>query len=146
MHRIRLVKRPPVSTQLALVHLERVSGLSDEALHEVLRRILRKLEDDDIAIVRLSQLRQAAVRERDLGAICQLVDEQEIPDEQRALHAPARDLEGLDKEGAEEEEQQHRDRQNLCPLPEEGHGPRATIHAAQRADALLGSNRPGGRR
>ena len=67
--------------------------------------------------MRLAQLGQPPVREGHLCAVRQLVDEEEITDEQRAFHAAAGDLERLDKERAQKEEQQHRNSENLRPLP-----------------------------
>src|ERR1051326_1946927 len=138
-----LVEHAAIANELAVAHLERVAREPNEALHEILRRIFRPLENDDVAILWLAQLWQPAMREWHLRPVCELVHQQEVADEERAFHATARNLERLDEEGAQEEEQQHRDSQNFRPFPEEGQWPGSAIHTPQRANALLGCDRPG---
>src|SRR5688500_3907393 len=98
------IEGAPVEPHDAFAHLERVTREADEALDEILRRILRPLEDDDVTALGARDGRKVRARERNLGAINGLVHEQEIADEQRPLHAPRRDLEGFDEEGTDEEE------------------------------------------
>ena len=81
--------------------------------------ILGELEDDHVAALGLAQARKPLVRERHLGAIDELVHEQEVADLQRVLHAAARNLERLDEERSDHAEQHHRDDEDLDPLAEE---------------------------
>src|SRR4051812_40551486 len=142
---VGLGEEPAVTDQLPFSHLEGVAGQTHEALDEVLRRILGPLENNDVAILWFAQLGKSPVRERDFGAVSELVHQEEVPDEERTLHAAARDLERLDEEGAKEEKQQHRHGEDLRPLPQERQWPGAAIHATQRTNALLGSDRAGRR-
>src|SRR5690348_7404905 len=111
MQNVRLVQHTTISNQSSVAHLQRVARQPNEPLHKILRRVLGPLENDHVTVLWLAELWQPSVGEGDLGTVGELVHEQEIADEQRALHAPARDLERLDEKGAKEEEQQHRHRQ-----------------------------------
>mgnify|MGYP006171022731 CR=1 FL=1 len=57
--------------------------------------------------------RQPDAREGDLGAIHELVDEEEIADEQRGLHAPRGNPERLEEKDLDREEDRRGDRQLL---------------------------------
>ena len=56
---------------------------------------------------------------RDRPGIGQLVDEEEIADEERRLHGPGGDLEGLDDEGHHEEDEDGRLGDELEVFPED---------------------------
>ena len=60
----------------------RESGQTDDALDEILRPVKGPLEDDDIAPLRAPDSWQLHPRERNLGAIDELVHEQVVSDEQ----------------------------------------------------------------
>src|SRR5690242_18253272 len=143
---LRLSEHTTIPDQPPVTHFEGVAGKPNEPLHEVLGRIFGPLEDDDVAILWLPQLRQPPMRERHLGAISQLVHEKKIADEKRPFHTSARNLERLDEERAEKKEEDDRDSEDLEPLPQERQRSRAAVHAAQSTDALFGCDRPGGRR
>src|SRR5690606_18606928 len=54
--------------------------------------------------------------ERDPRSEDRVVGHQVIADAKRILHASRRDREGLDQEGADQEEENYRDRERLYPL------------------------------
>ena len=73
-----------------------------------------------------------------LRAIHHLVDEQKVADEQRPLHAAARNLERLDEERAHEEKEHDGDDERLRPLEEQRPVRTvAPIDATQRLGAML---------
>ena len=102
---VTLGQHGTISNQCSLSHLHRIAGHADESLYEILRRIFGPLEHDDVAASRLTKARQAFVCERDLGAIHELVDEEEVAHLERVLHAAAGDLERFDEEGSDQREQ-----------------------------------------
>src|SRR5678810_577347 len=130
-----------VPNQYPFSHFDGVAGHSDEALHEVLRRIFRVLEDDDVAAMRITQTREPLVREWHFGAIDELVHEQEVADLQRLLHAPARNLEGFDEKRADHAEQHDRYEEDLRPFRQEIEAAAAAVELAEGVHALLGRDR-----
>jgi len=84
------------------------------------------------------QPREPLVHDRQLRTIHDLVDEQEIADQQSALHAAARDLERLDEEGLDADEHHHGDHDDLRPVPEKLEAATRTIDVLQRFELSLG--------
>jgi hypothetical protein len=82
--RIRLVERRAVPVQHAQPHLERVARDADQPLHD-LQVLLDRIEDDDVAARRLAHRREPLAGEGDLGAVQELVHEEEVADQQRPL-------------------------------------------------------------
>src|SRR5687767_9302043 len=81
-------------------HEQGVAADSDDALHErrrdvvrsdTDRRILwRRGKDDNVTTLRVGISRQRVIRERNVGPESKLVDEEPVTDEERRLHAAAR--------------------------------------------------------
>ena len=72
--------------------------MRDDPLDEVALLVLRVLEDDDVAALRVAEGGQAVVGERDLGPVEELVDQDVVADEQGVHHRARRDREGLHHE------------------------------------------------
>src|SRR2546428_574327 len=122
MQRVRLVEAPSVPVYRVARHAQRVARRADDPLHdvEVGRRVLDRSEHHDAVAARLvvaGQRQQPHARERDLelAAIHRLVHEQEVPHEQRVLHARRGNAERLDQIGAEHDPDHHRRRERLGP-------------------------------
>src|SRR3989449_532052 len=122
MQRVRLVEAPSVPVYRVARHAQRVARRADDPLHdvEVGRRVLDRSEHHDAVAARLvvaGQRQQPHARERDLelAAIHRLVHEQEVPHEQRVLHARRGNAERLDQIGAEHDPAPHRRRERLGP-------------------------------
>src|ERR1700733_3194867 len=107
-----------VQIDLTVDDLDAVAGKADAALDEifaVFRRIdVRHLEDDHVAALRLrcedaTGYGRESERERVAAvAISELLDEQIVADEQRRLHRAGRNVERLEKEGADHERNKER--------------------------------------
>jgi hypothetical protein len=85
--------------------LDDVARHADDALDEVLGRVLGIFEHDDVAVLRVGQGQDDLVGEGDMGAVEKLVDEQVVADEQGVEHGARGNLEGLDNEGPDDEGQ-----------------------------------------
>ena len=84
-------------------------GQPDDALDEVLRRIERIAEDDDVTVLRVTQRHDLLLENRQPQAVGELVDEDEVADVERGPHRRRGDLERLRHERTEQEDdQQHR--------------------------------------
>src|SRR4029078_6247968 len=105
VQRIRLSLRNAVANQLAIQHLQRIAGQTDDPLHEILCPVNRPLKDDDVAALRSPDSGELHSRERNFGAINELVHEEKIADKQRTFHATGWNLERLDEERADDEKQ-----------------------------------------
>src|SRR6185312_2416693 len=136
VHDVALGHWRAISDQCSVAHLECVPGHTDAPLDEILRRVLRELEYDHVADLRIAQPREALVRERNVGAVDQLVDEQKVADLEGVLHAAARNLECFDEEGPDDGEHQDRDDEDLQPVDEEVERRTSTVQLPQRFDAL----------
>src|SRR5712691_1194200 len=122
MQRVRLVEALSVPVHRVARHPQRVAGGADDALHdvEVGRRVLNRSEHHDAVAARLAvaphrQQPDAGERDLELAAVRRLVHEQEVPHEQRVLHARRRNTERLDQIGAERDPDHHRRRERLGP-------------------------------
>ncbi len=115
---VGLDELPAVHEHLAATDLDPVTGRPDDPLDEISLLVLRVLEHDDVAPVRVPEARHAPVGERQLGAEEELVHEDVIADEQRVHHRTRRDREGLDHEGTDDEGQEDRDPDRLHVLTE----------------------------
>src|SRR5687768_14567059 len=115
---VLLIECTTVEPHDAFTHLQRVAREADQTLDEILGRVLRPLEDDDVAALRTGDGRKVRARERNLGAVDGLVHEQEVSDQQRPLHAPRRDLERLDEKGPDQEKEDDGDDEGLGPVDE----------------------------
>jgi len=89
---------------------------------------------------RTPQPREPLADERQLRPVHDLVDEQEVADEERPLHAAAGNLERLDEERLDAEEQHDGDREDLRPVPEEAQSGAAAIDVLQRLEPALGGD------
>jgi len=94
-----------VAVDFLVAHFEHVARDADDALDEVLGRVLGILEDDDVAGLGIGERQDDLVGEGDMGAVEEFVDEQMVADQQRVKHGARRDLEGLDHEGADDQGQ-----------------------------------------
>src|SRR6185437_11384681 len=101
--------RNPVHRELLVAVLDDVAGDPDHPLDEVLRRVERVLEHDDVPALRVGERDHLAVEDREADPVDELVDEDEIADGERRPHRRRQDLERLDDERAQQEHgEQHR--------------------------------------
>ncbi len=91
----------PVSNEVPVTHLKRVTRDADDPLDVVEPRIDRIGEDNHIPAPRRMEGGQLASASGDAGPVDELVDEEKVTLEQGVLHAAARDLERLHPKGAE---------------------------------------------
>ena len=68
----------------------------------------------------IAEARQTNVGEGDLGAVLELVDEQEVPDQQGVAHRFRRDAERLDHECPQEHGQRQRPQGGLDVFADDG--------------------------
>src|SRR2546426_757075 len=122
MQRVRLVEALSVPVYRVARHPQRVAGGADDPLHdvEVGRRVLNRSEHHDAVAARLAvagqrQQPEAGEQDLELAAVHRLVHEQEVPHEQRVLHARRGNAERLDQIGAEHDPDHHRRRERLGP-------------------------------
>ena len=111
---------PPLTKTSPSLHLHRVAGLTDDALDEVARRLIRKAEDDDVAAPRrpedvvhgvlpdIVERQEVQKAEVDLE-VDRLVHQYVLPVVQRALHARSLDAEVLHHRPHADEDQQRQD-------------------------------------
>src|SRR5712691_1498469 len=92
-----------VDEELLVLVDDLVAGNADHALDVIERRILRKAKHHHIDSLRLSNIDDLLVDERDPDAVGELVDQDEIPDHQRRHHRARGNLERLDQERAQQE-------------------------------------------
>src|SRR6266571_4119599 len=90
-----------------------VAGNSDHALDVIERRILRKAKHYHVAALRLPDIDDLLVDERDADAVGELVDQDEIPDHQRRHHRARWNLERLDQERAQQENDENNREETL---------------------------------
>src|SRR5712691_8829166 len=83
---VGLVDEAAVEYDPVVLHLHGVAPDPDDALDEVTALVVRVLEHDDVAVVRLPQPGQVHVRERQLCAVEELVHEDVVADQQRVHH------------------------------------------------------------
>src|SRR5204863_87307 len=95
--------RDPVDEEFLVLVDDLVAGNADHALDVIERRVLRKAEHHHVASLRLPDIDDLLVDERDPDAVRELVDQDEVPDHQRRHHRARGNLEGLDQEGAKQE-------------------------------------------
>jgi len=89
--------------------LDDVASDADDALDEVLRRIQRIAEHDDVTAARVVQRDDRLLDHRQPDAVDELVDEDEIADLERRPHRRRWNLERLREKRAQQEyDQQHR--------------------------------------
>src|SRR5574340_212590 len=102
--------RHAVDGELLVAILDDVAADADHALDEVLRRVERVLEHDDVAALRIGDRDHLAVDDRQPDPVGELVHQDEIADGERRPHRRRRDLERLDDERAQQEHgEQHRE-------------------------------------
>ena len=106
---VRFVERLAVDVDLLGSELERLAGEPDDALDEVAVRLVRVLEDDDVATPDVAHGQQLACNRAGRRAEDELVHQQVIADEQVVLHRAGRDLERLDDPRTHEQCEDHRD-------------------------------------
>src|SRR5947208_9790582 len=90
-----------------------VAGNADHALDVIERRVLRKAEHHHVASLRLPDIDDLLVDERDPDAVRELVDQDEVPDHQRRHHRARGNLEGLDQERAQQENDENNREETL---------------------------------
>src|SRR5215470_11359333 len=116
---IRLVEEPAVQ-HYAIVHdLHGVTAHRHDALDEVPRLVVRILEDHDVAALGLAQAREMRVRERELGAIEEFVDEDVVAHEERIHHGAGGNGEGLHAALADDQREEDGDEDGFRVLAEE---------------------------
>jgi len=96
---VGFVQWGPVEEDVFVPHLEGITRLPDEPLYIVLVRLVRRVEDYDIATRRLCERGESVVRSWDSCPINGLIHQQEITDEEGVLHGRRRNLESLDHKG-----------------------------------------------
>src|SRR5437667_5907834 len=92
---VRVVDLLVVHVDLFVADLDRVPRLTDDALDEILVRIHRVHEHDDVAAPRIRELHDALAEERQANPVAELVDEDVVADLQRRQHRSRGNLEGL---------------------------------------------------
>ena len=100
VHRVHLLDRVAVYIHTLVDEVHAIARESDHALHEVLLRMHRRPEDDDVSTVNLPVGQHLSP----YPAVCvvNFVYQQEIANQQRIFHGFRRDLERLKKKGDEE--------------------------------------------
>src|SRR6266704_2924011 len=122
MQRVRLVQPLAVAVQRVVHHAQRVATGADHPFHDVQvgRRVFDRAEHDDAAalglgVPRHAQEPQPRAGNLQLAAVDCLVDEQEVADQQRVLHARRGNAERLDQIGAEHDPDEHRHHDRRVP-------------------------------
>ena len=122
VQRVRLVQTPPVAVHRVADHLERVARHADHPLHDVQvrRRVLDRPEHHDavplgLGVTRHPQEPEAGERDLERAPVDRLIDEQEVPDEQRVFHARRRDTERLDQVRSQHDPDDQGDRNRSVP-------------------------------
>ena len=134
----RLRQRHAVDRQLLVKIVDLVAGQADHPLDEVLRRIDRVTEDDDVAALRVAGRDDLLLDDRQADAVGELVDQDEIAHFKRGPHRRTRDLERLDDKRAQQKHDQQDREETLRILDPPGLG-RVRSAAAWR----IPSGRPG---
>lgn len=107
-----------VDEELAAVHVDPVAGESRDAFYDVVSRIEREVEDDDVAAVDGLIWQQG--RPVAGGSVDGFVDEEEVSDEQGALHGFRWNAEGLHDEAEHEESDDDDAEERAECLPQAG--------------------------
>ena len=118
-----------------------VAGKSDDALDEVLRRVDRIAEDDDVATV------NGSIGKHELpgtgGAEAGFIDQQVVADQQGVFHGAGWNAEGLDDKGDDEQRDGEREQGKLQMFE---HVPKAAPRLGRRGARLVfAADRPAGR-
>ena len=100
--------RLSVDRQPLVAVFDDVAADADHALDEILRRIDRIAEHDDVATLRVAQRDDLLFDDRQADTVDEFVDENEIADLERGSHRRRRNLERL----SEKRSQQKHDQQN----------------------------------
>ena len=99
-------QRLAVDRELLVLVDDDVAADADHALDEVLRRIHRVAEHDDVAALRVAERDDLLLDDRQPDAVGELVDQDEVADLERRPHRRRRDLERLGHERAQQEHDQ----------------------------------------
>src|SRR5207248_11337718 len=86
--------------------LDDIAADADHAFDEILRRIDRIAENDDVAALRIAQRNDLFLDYRQPDAVNEFVDENEIANLQRGAHRRRWDLERLRQKRAQQEHDQ----------------------------------------
>src|SRR5688572_11471379 len=100
-----LLALDPVDEHLLAADLDGLALGGHTALDEVLLRLARELEDDDVARLGIAEGGEPRFQERHLGAVEELVHEEEVADRERVFHRARGDAERLEEERTDEQEE-----------------------------------------
>src|SRR5215472_1138642 len=95
---IRLAEQFPIDVHFLVHDLDAVAGQTDHALHEVLVFLVRKLENNNVAALKIA-VGQNLLVPRTGAAEDKLVDQQVVANEQSAFHGSGGNLKSLHDEG-----------------------------------------------
>jgi hypothetical protein len=120
---IGLIHRLPIYINLLVANLHTVPWLPNHPLYKVLTFILRKLENNNIAVFWFADWNQDFIGKRDLNSIDKLVDQNVIPYGERVHHRPGGNLEGLNDKGPDHQSKKDCNQQCLGIFSERGFFP-----------------------
>ena len=109
-----------VDEDLLVPDLDRLAGKADDSLDEVALGVLRVLEDHHVPASEGPLGQEPVLQGAGGGGVHELVDQEVVSNEEVLLHGAGGDLEGLHREGADEQGQDDRDHDGLEVLA--GHG------------------------